>query len=87
VERAACVVSNFSGGFHAGSRDLLVDALTRQISGQVRWMDNMRALAALAPRRVVEVGPTTPLRGFFATLRVRVDAISSIASARQVFER
>ncbi len=62
---AACVVSNYTGAFHVSERGPLVDALTRQISGLVRWVDNMRVLAGLAPGRIIELGPSDPLTGFF----------------------
>lgn len=81
VDRATTVVSNFTGRFYQGTRELLVDALTRQISGQVRWVDNMRTLAAVAPERLLEIGPESPLRGFFQLIRVRVDAITSVSTA------
>src|SRR5262249_11102361 len=43
--RARAVTSNYTGGWHAGTRDELVEALVRQVSAPVRWIDNMRALA------------------------------------------
>lgn len=64
---AAAVTSNTTGGFHAGDADALVDALARQISAPVRWLDNMRVLVARC-RRIIEVGPGKPLRAFFAAL-------------------
>lgn len=80
--RARCVTSNVTGGFHTGRRGDLVDALARQLSAPVRWEANMAALAALRPARIVELGPSTPLRALFQLAGVRVDAFSTLAAAR-----
>lgn len=83
--RATRVVSNYTGTFHTGDRADLVDALTRQISGAVRWLACMRALLDSNPDRVVEVGPGRPLRGFFRSLgaKVPVEAVTNLTSARR----
>lgn len=80
VEHAPLVTSNTTGGFHRPDRDALVDALARQIVAPVRWLDNMRALAACSGD-IVEVGPGKPLRAFFARLDVDVTAVTDVASA------
>lgn len=82
--QAGAVVSNYTGTFHAPQADAVIDALTRQISGGVRWVDNMRALLALQPTRVLEVGPNRPLRGFFRALDVDVEAIFNTTTANRV---
>lgn len=82
--RAAQVVSNYTGAFHLGESEAVVDALTRQISGGVRWVDDMRALLSLSPTRVLEIGPNRPLRGFFRALDVEVEAIFNTTTARRV---
>lgn len=81
---ARAVVSNYTGGFHTGQTADLIDALTRQISGGVRWMDNMAALLAAGPGRVLEVGPNRPLRGFFRAVGAEVEAIFNLTTARRV---
>ena len=53
-----------------------------QISGTVRWVDNMRALAERATR-IVEIGPGKPLSGFFKDIGVTVQAITDLAGARE----
>jgi [acyl-carrier-protein] S-malonyltransferase len=78
--RAACVTSNFSGGFHEPDADRVLERLTRQISAPVRWRANMDALAE-AGGRIFEVGPGRPLRGFFKTCGVEVQAICDVRSA------
>ncbi len=83
--KAAAVTSNFLGGFHAGTAEALIDALTRQISGTVRWRDNMAALLGAAPR-VVEVGPNRPLRGFFKNVGAQVQAVVDVRSAAKAFD-
>jgi len=81
---ARAVVSNYTGGFHTGQAADLIDALTRQISGGVRWMDNMAALLATSPGRLLEIGPNRPLRGFFRALGAEVEAIFNVVTARRV---
>ena len=41
----------------------LRDALIRQVTGAVRWVDSMRVLIAQAPSLFVEVGPGKVLCG------------------------
>ncbi len=43
--------------------DQLRDALIRQVTGAVRWVDSMRLLIALVPVAFVEVGPGKVLSG------------------------
>lgn len=81
--RAALVTSNFSGGFHEPDAGSVVERLVRQISGTVRWRGNMEALAARS-KRILEVGPGRPLRAFFKTLGVEVQAITDVRSATRV---
>ena len=80
--RAKGVTSNFSGTFYDGELDGLVDGLTRQISGSVRWTDNMKALLASADR-ILEVGPNRPLRKFFGALDAPIKSIIDLRSARR----
>ena len=87
-ENSRFVVSNTTGAMHDGSRDGLVDRLTRQISQTVRWVDNMSTLCALGPRRIIEIGPGRPLRGFFRGMadalgEAELEAITNISSARR----
>jgi [acyl-carrier-protein] S-malonyltransferase/trans-AT polyketide synthase/acyltransferase/oxidoreductase domain-containing protein len=80
--RSRAVTSNFLGGFHDGSVDGLVDALTRQISGPVRWIDNMRALAGDGGA-IFEIGPNRPLKGFFRELGHEVTPIMNLRAAEK----
>ena len=83
VACAGLVTSNFTGGFHASDGDALVDALTRQISGTVRWRSNMEALLERS-NEVVEIGPGRPLRAFFKTIGVAVKSITDVRSATRL---
>lgn len=56
------VLSNFTGDFH--DPEYLVQNLVRQISGPVRWVDNMRILNGHCDE-IIEAGPGRPLGGFF----------------------
>lgn len=81
-ERAVCVTSNFTGRFHTGSRDDLIESLTQQVSAPVRWRDNMAALAGVT-RNLFEVGPGRPLGNFFKATGVTVASIVDLRSAQR----
>ncbi len=81
-ERASIVTSNLTGGFHRPERAAIIDALTRQLSGTVDWIGNMRALLGVA-EEIYEVGPGRPLRGFFKSAGREVTAIISVTSAER----
>jgi [acyl-carrier-protein] S-malonyltransferase len=82
--RATSVTSNLLGGFHAGTSEALISALVRQISGPVRWIDNMKALAEGATT-IYEIGPNRPLTRFFKELGHEVQPIINVRSAEKVF--
>jgi [acyl-carrier-protein] S-malonyltransferase len=75
--RAAAVTANASGGFHDPDPGEILDSLVRQVSSTVRWRSNMDALLT-AGTRVLEIGPSAPLRGFFRTLGVAVETITNV---------
>ena len=82
---AGRVLSNFTGGFYPATTDPapLIDGLTRQISGTVRWVDNMNTILTRRPDAIYEIGPKRPLRGFFRTMGVSVTAITNRTTARR----
>jgi len=82
VARATRVLSNVLGSFYSGDRDELSGALARQITACVRWHDNVRALAALRPTSVIEIGPSSALRAFFIAERVPATAVTTAADVR-----
>ncbi|RJP96088.1 MAG: [acyl-carrier-protein] S-malonyltransferase [Desulfobacteraceae bacterium] len=83
-EKACMVTSNFSGGFHAGSRLRLIEELVAQINNSVRWRDNMQALAEKA-QTIYEIGPNRPLRNFFTSIHVSCRSITSFSAAGRLF--
>jgi [acyl-carrier-protein] S-malonyltransferase len=83
-EHAATVTSNYTGGFHRGAAPDVIDALVRQLSNPVRWIDNMQCLAAHAGE-IYEVGPGRPLRDFFKTAGVTCTSITTFSAAERHF--
>src|SRR5262245_5821049 len=86
ADRATAVTSNVSGGFHEPDPDVIVHRLVRQLSGTVRWRSNMDALRS-AGGRVLEVGPAAPLRGFFRTVGLPVEPITSVRALDKLAAR
>jgi malonyl CoA-acyl carrier protein transacylase len=86
AERAATVTANVTGGFHQPDPEAIVDRLVRQVSGTVRWRSNMDALRS-AGARVLEIGPAAPLRGFFRTVGVAVEPITSVRALARLAVR
>jgi [acyl-carrier-protein] S-malonyltransferase len=84
IEAAAAVrvASNYTGAFHLADAAAVRDSLVKQISGTVRWVDNMRGLAERSSR-IVEIGPGKPLSGFFKDIGVAVRAVTDVAGARE----
>jgi malonyl CoA-acyl carrier protein transacylase len=79
---ARSVTSNLTGSFHDADLAALRARLVRQISGTVRWQQNMQALAQ-RPSRIIEIGPGRPLRGFFKTMGIAVESIVDVRSAER----
>jgi malonyl CoA-acyl carrier protein transacylase len=86
AEKAGCVTSNFTGSFHTGSLENLIEALTRQISGRVRWRDNMSILIEKS-REIFEVGPNRPLGGFFKASGISISSITDVRSAERALSK
>jgi malonyl CoA-acyl carrier protein transacylase len=80
--RAGVVASNYTGALHEGRAEPLLAALSRQLAGRVRWLDNARALIAVAPAAVVEVGPVGAVRQPFVAARVPVRTVTCVGDAR-----
>jgi len=76
-ERAAAVTANASGGFHEPDAGEILESLVRQVSSTVRWRSNMEALLT-AGSRVVEIGPSAPLRGYFRAAGVAAETVTSV---------
>ncbi|RZO86407.1 MAG: ACP S-malonyltransferase [Oceanococcus sp.] len=86
VDCAPQVASNYSGGFHNDDFADICHKLVKQISGTVRWRDNMQTLFdAGAP--VIEIGPGKPLRGFFKTLGIDIHSVVNLRSLNRLSNR
>ena len=80
------VTSNVTGLFHSDNRAEILDRLVTQLSSTVRGKKNMETLAATADF-TVEIGPGRPLRGFFKTMGVECQSVTTLSGARKVFEK
>lgn len=78
------VISNYFGDFYPNNIDALIEGLTKQISGSVKWRDNMEKLISHT-KNIIELGSATPLRGFFKTAGIMIPAITNIKSINKVF--
>jgi [acyl-carrier-protein] S-malonyltransferase/trans-AT polyketide synthase/acyltransferase/oxidoreductase domain-containing protein len=76
------VVSNALAEFHLPDTPSIIGAHVSQLSSQVRWLENMSQLAEKT-QRIVEIGPSRPLRGLFRSLGVTVASISSLRTAER----
>ncbi|MCF6300207.1 MAG: ACP S-malonyltransferase [Proteobacteria bacterium] len=76
------VASNYLGQFYSGDKDELVSALAKQLSGSVKWRENMDLLKNSS---ILELGPNRPLRGFFKSIGLDVKSVTSVKSAKRVF--
>ncbi len=83
-ERAEMVASNFTGSFHEPQR--LLDNLVDQISGSVRWIENMELMRTHA-NEILELGPNRVLTKFFATIGVEVPTVFTLRSAEKLFPK
>jgi len=84
-EAAPRVASNAGGGFHEACGDTVIRNLVRQVSGTVRWVDNMQAVASRADS-IFEIGPGRPLRDFFRALDVGCTSVSTLSAVRRLCE-
>jgi len=82
--KASMLVSNYLGRFYNNNTDEVIDSLSKQLSGSVKWRDNMAALLSKT-NLILELGPNRPLRGFFKTLDVDITSIINLRSASKVF--
>ncbi|MBW2560663.1 MAG: ACP S-malonyltransferase [Deltaproteobacteria bacterium] len=80
------VTSNFTGLFHSNDSSEIIDRMVSQLNNTVQWRKNMEALAATG-NSIFEVGPGRPLRGFFKTMNLECQSITTFSGAQRVFER
>lgn len=83
---STAVLSNITGQPYSGTLKGLLDGLTAQISGTVRWVDCMSTIIEDASG-IIEIGPGRPLRGFFRGMlslgETPLHAITNCVSARR----
>ena len=79
MEKVGKVASNYSGKLHDEKN--LINHLVSQISGSVRWLDNMKLLIA-NKLPVFEIGPNKPLSKFFGTLGAPVTSVINLRSLK-----
>jgi malonyl CoA-acyl carrier protein transacylase len=77
------VASNFLGDFYVADKLQLIESLSRQISGTVKWRDNMNLLK---DQQILELGPNRPLRGFFKSIGVDITSVINLKSAHKAFK-
>lgn len=80
-EKAKAVLSNFTGRFH--DPENLISHLVSQISGSVRWVENMEVLIQ-QKLPIYELGPNRPLGKFFQTLGTEVPSIINVRSLKKI---
>ncbi len=85
-ETANRVTSNCSGTFHSRNTDDIIENLVAQISSAVNWRDNMQVLAETSGR-IFEIGPSRPLKGFFASIGISCQSITTFSSARRALDK
>ncbi|GIJ29512.1 polyketide biosynthesis protein PksE [Micromonospora qiuiae] len=78
-DRAAAVTSNYTGDFHEPAA--LMSNLVRQITGPVRWLENMRTLAGTGEGQVFEIGPRAALAKFFRAYGRTAIPVTNLAEA------
>ena len=83
-KNAARVTSNYTGLFHSARTASVIEALVAQLSGSVKWRDNMCALAEKS-QRIYEIGPNRPLKNFFRSLDINCRSITSFSAAQREF--
>lgn len=79
LQNATRVASNFSGKLHDKAN--LFDNLVAQISGSVRWTDNMQLLAA-SGHPALEIGPNKPLNKFLSSAGIPVTSVINLRSLK-----
>jgi len=85
-DKACRVTSNTLGGFHSGSLPKLIDALARQISSPVLWLENMTYIIKDLNQPIIELGPSAVLQKFFKDLGIPVSGIISVRHAARTFK-
>jgi len=83
-ENARKVISNYTGGFHATEKDIIIHNLVQQLSHAVQWVGNMKTLSSCAGE-IYEVGTGRPLRAFFQNLNIECTSLTTLSAAERLF--
>lgn len=81
TENCTRVLSNFTGEFH--KPESLLTHLTSQISGSVKWIENMTVLIS-KNLPIIEIGPNKPLAKFFQTLGAEIVSIINLRGLKNL---
>lgn len=85
TDKLTSIISNYSGDFYPDMQiNTLIHGLTKQISGSVKWRQNMHNLIQHA-NHILEIGPGSPLRGFFKSIGVTIQSIISVKTINKIF--
>ncbi len=76
------VLSNFTGTYHTA--DALIDNLVQQISGSVRWVENMNVLKS-TESEVIEFGPSRVLSKMCSAVGITAKSIYDLRSFEKSF--
>lgn len=79
---ASKVLSNFTGNFH--TPETLIDNLVQQISGSVRWVENMNVLKS-TESEVIEFGPSRVLSKMCSAVGISAKSIYDLRSFEKSF--
>ena len=80
LEQAGRVLSNYTADYH--SPETLLDNLVNQISGSVRWVENMEIIGRDSTK-IFEIGPNRPLGKFFRALELESTAIINLRTMKR----
>ena len=83
-QKAVNVTSNYTGKFHAGIYEELIQSLTFQLGQPVLWKENMVVLSREA-EKIYEVGPARNLGEGFKTLNINCKSVISFETAQNIF--
>jgi [acyl-carrier-protein] S-malonyltransferase/trans-AT polyketide synthase/acyltransferase/oxidoreductase domain-containing protein len=78
------VTSNFTGTFHEKEGEPFRANLISQISGPVRWTENVATISAKADQ-VYEIGPSRPLKAFINKMGIPCLAVTGLSAGEKLF--
>jgi [acyl-carrier-protein] S-malonyltransferase/trans-AT polyketide synthase/acyltransferase/oxidoreductase domain-containing protein len=85
-DKAPCVTSNFTGGYHCGDPHMIIDNLVEQLCHPVQWLENMYQLSKKTTQ-IYEIGPNKPLRKFFKSIGRDCVSIMNLKDAEHMIHK